>query len=233
METAVIIPARSGSKSISDKNLQTIIGRSLIEWAVEAGKHLVPASQVFVDTDSQQYANHAREFGAVVPFLRPTALASDETTDFASIASFCRRYGFTQDVVIVHLRPTTPLRDPAVLKGAIRLFERERHHWSSMRSVHEMAESAYKSFEMSSDRQLKPFGDVATSMEQSNRPRQSFPTTFSANGYVDLFPVSNIEKLGSLHGEKVFGYVTPVAIEIDSAFELELARALAPSLQLV
>ena len=82
------IPARSGSKGLKDKNIKQFCGKPLMAYTIEAAKESGLFSEVFVSTDSEQYANIARQYGADVPFLRSEALASDTaSTDDAVLAT--------------------------------------------------------------------------------------------------------------------------------------------------
>jgi N-acylneuraminate cytidylyltransferase len=91
---------------------------------------------------------------------------------------------------------------------------------TSLRSVHEMSESAYKTFEVSDQGLLKPIASV-TDGEKANLPRQAFPKTYQANGYVDVLNPEFILKEHKLHGDKIFAFKTPVVTEVDSPSDLE------------
>ncbi len=220
----VIVPARSGSKSIADKNLQIIQGHSLLGWAVRAASLAFPGTAVYVDTDSISYAEEGEKYGAMIPFLRPKSLAQDSTTDLESFTGFLEKLKSHKDALVVHLRPTTPLRAPAEISRAVETFEKHGKMFTSLRSVHEMSETAYKTFERSEAGMLNPLAKLVSSHDVANLPRQSFPSTFVANGYVDVFPVSNISQYGTLHGHQVYGFVTPPTLEVDSADDLQLIR---------
>lgn len=222
--TIVVIPARSGSKSMKDKNLQLVQGHSLLGWAVRIALLGLPKNSVYVDTDSPAYAEEAQKYGAQVPFLREKALALDSTSDFESFASLVSKLGLASNTLVVHLRPTTPLRVPAEVTNAVRIFNTLRNQATSLRSVHEMSETAYKTFERTTTGMLSPLSALVNSLETANLPRQSFPATFVANGYVDVFPAENIETTGTLHGDSIYGYVTPPTLEVDSPHDLEMIR---------
>ena len=87
---------------------------------------------------------------------------------------------------------------------------------TSLRSVHKMSESAFKSFEISNGGFLKRLGSDDFNIDISNNARQSFPDTYIANGYVDVLSVDFICKNGLLHGGRVKSMITPVITEIDT-----------------
>lgn len=224
MRIVTIVPARSGSKRIADKNLQEVQGISLLSWAIGLSKILDDSVPIFVDTDSPEYSLRAQESGAIVPFLRDESLASDTSSDFDTLSAFCSALELSPDTVILHLRPTTPLRSPDVVRRGVHTFADSADSFTSLRSVHKNPTSPYKAFEMGRNKQLKPLGGITKSMSDANLPTQAFPTTYLGNGYVDLFRVANLTKYGTLHGPRVLGFVTDFAIDIDDEEDLTQAR---------
>ena len=79
--TIAIIPARSGSKGVPDKNINLLGRYPLIAYSIAAAK-LAGIPRVIVSTDSEQYAEFAKRYGAEVPFLRPVELSEDNSTDY-------------------------------------------------------------------------------------------------------------------------------------------------------
>ena len=77
MRNIAIIPARSGSKGLKDKNIKLLNGKPMMAYSIEAAKKSGIFDCVHVSTDSGEYARIAREFGADVPFLRSDELSSD------------------------------------------------------------------------------------------------------------------------------------------------------------
>jgi N-acylneuraminate cytidylyltransferase len=211
-----IIPARSGSKGVRDKNIKSLRGHSLLEWSINAAKRSQLIDRVFISTDSLEYAQIGREHGAEVPFLRPDDISGDTASDLDFIIHAIEEFhkmGLEPDY-LVHIRPTTPIRDPDVIDAAISLFQ-NNNQFNSLRSVHKMSESSYKTLEIH-DGNLTPlalFGDTKT---DSNAPRQSFPDTYQANGYVDVLDTKFIMKNQEIHGKKILPFITDTAYEVDS-----------------
>jgi N-acylneuraminate cytidylyltransferase len=220
----VVIPARSGSKSIVDKNLQLVGKYSLLEHSILSAKSALPNVRVLVSTDSKAYADLAISCGAEVPYLRPRHLATDSSTDYDVFKDLVEQLeGLDEQTRIMHLRPTTPLRDPHVLiEACVTDFELDPS-WTSLRSVHEMSESAYKCFQIDSEGQLDSLAKSLNHVD-SNGPRQAFPKTYSANGYVDILRVGVINSTGSIHGGKIFPFQTSITLEVDSLEDLHLIR---------
>ena len=219
MKVFALVTARSGSKGVPDKNIKHIGGHSLLDWSIKSSLKTQSISQVYLSTDSQDYANIGKECGALVPFLRPKELASDTANDLDVIKHFLSVIDDKPDA-LVHIRPTTPLRDPSILDTAIVMFFNKKNELTSLRSVHEMSESAYKSFEVNDKGFLVTIGSVE-SAEKANLPRQAFPKTYVANGYVDILEPNYILKENKLHGDKILAFQTPVVTEVDSIEDLE------------
>lgn len=77
MKTVAVIPARIGSKRIPKKNIKFFLGKPMIAYSIEAAKDSGVFDKVIVSTDSEEIAVVAREYGAEVPFMRPSELAND------------------------------------------------------------------------------------------------------------------------------------------------------------
>jgi len=214
-----LVTARSGSKGVPDKNIKQIGGHSLLDWSIKLCLKSQIISQVYLSTDSENYANIGKECGALVPFLRPQELASDTTNDLDVIKHFLSVIDEKSDA-LVHIRPTTPLRDPLILNKAIEMFFSKKNELTSLRSVHEMSESAYKSFEVNDKGFLSTIGSMESG-DKANLPRQAFPKTYVANGYVDVLDPNYILKENKLHGDKILAFQTPVVTEVDSIEDLE------------
>jgi len=219
MDVFALVTARSGSKGIPDKNLKQIGNHSLLEWSIKSALKSSQIIKVFLSTDSAEYAKLGESFGAIVPFLRPAELASDTAVDFDVINHFLTEIKELPDAV-VHIRPTTPLRNPQIISDAVLNFMKLKNEITALRSVHEMSESAYKTFEVSDQGLLKPIASVSDG-EKANLPRQAFPKTYQANGYVDVLNPEFILKEHKLHGDKIFAFKTPVVTEVDSLTDLE------------
>ena len=117
-----IIPARGGSKGLPGKNIKELCGKPLIAWSIAAGLGSQYIDEVMVTTDSDEVARIARIFGASVPFMRPTELASDTATSFEAIKhaiDFYENELHKKFDYIVLLEPTSPLRDESDIDLAI------------------------------------------------------------------------------------------------------------------
>lgn len=120
---------------------------------------------------------------------------------------------------LIHLRPVVPLRDPKVIDAGIDAFINNAEA-TSLRSAHEMSETAYKKFEIKND-YFKAMGSNSFELDAMNDPRQNFPKTYDPNGYVDVLKTSFIVKNNRMHGNRVMPFITPKSYEVDTEEDFE------------
>lgn len=145
--TAVaLIPARSGSKRVADKNVRRLAGHPLIAYSIAAACSSGVFEDIVVSTDSERYARIARHYGAEVPFLRPAEIAGATSPDIEWVEltlSRLREAGREYDCFSI-LRPTSPFRKAETIRRAwdaflaetgvdsLRAVERCRQHPGKM-----------------------------------------------------------------------------------------------------
>lgn len=212
-----IIPARAGSKSIINKNIYEVANYPLIAYSIIASKLSKYISRTIVSTDSKEIANISLKYKAEIPFLRPIKLSQDNSTDLEWILHAIEWFNINEKDIpeyIVHLRPTTPLRDYNLIDKAIELFLNNKEA-TSLRSVQIIPESIYKCFEKEGN-YLKGLIKNRTD-EYYNLPRQNFPETYKPNGYIDIIKTSHIlQNKNNLHGNKILAFITEQVIDIDT-----------------
>jgi len=223
-----LIPARAGSKGVPNKNIRPLGGHPLIGWSIAVCASSKYIDEVIVSTDSAEYAEIANNYGAKTPFLRPSELSWDKSTDIEFVIHALEWFAShsTLPDYVVHIRPTTPFRTIEIIDAAIDVFLNSENK-TALRSVQLMSESAYKTFEISDEGLLRRLGNISTDLDIANNARQEFPATYIANGYVDVLSTSFILKNNLLHGNKVLPFITPRVNEVDTeedfnALEIEL-----------
>lgn len=220
-----IIPARGGSKSIPKKNIVNLGGFPLIAYSIAAAKLSKKINRVIVDTDSEEIAVISKKFGAEIPYLRPKEFATDTSADLDFMNHAIEWFQKNEKEIpdyIVHLRPTTPLRDPSHIDEAIEKMTKNKEA-TSLRSGHEIRESPYKLFGISNDFFTGLFPQDKRP-EYWNLPRQAFPPVYQPDGYVDIVIPEFILKMGKLHGPKILSYISPDTGEIDKMEDLKFAE---------
>ena len=218
-----IIPARSGSKGVPGKNIKLLGGIPLFAFSIIAAKMMPSVSRVIVSTDSEEYAQIAKDYGAEVPFLRPNEISGDKSTDFDLFLHALNWFKENENLIpeyILHLRPTTPLRNPQIMEDAVKLFIENKNLASSLRSGHSAPESPYKWFLKDDENYFKGLRDDLTP-EKVNLPRQSFPSVYIPDGYIDILKSSVILTTGTLHGDKMLVFESPFCVEVDTKDDFE------------
>jgi N-acylneuraminate cytidylyltransferase len=223
-----VIPARSGSKGVVDKNIKLLAGHPLIAYSIAVARLANGIERTIVSTDSEEYASIAREYGAEVPFLRPDEISGDTSTDYDFVRHLldwmlCNEGNMPK--YLVHLRPTTPLREGNYIDAAINRIKKTDSA-TALRSVHEMSESAYKAFEIE-EGCLKSIGSNSFALDAANDPRQKFEKTYQANGYVDVIKTAYVIENNKLHGDHVIAFVTPHVVEVDTVDDFTYLEYLA------
>ncbi len=127
MKILIIVPARSGSVRLPNKNLRLLGGRPLIDWTVKFANNLLYKSDILVSTDSDEIAKLAKKAGAFVPWLRPSNIStsyskSEEVVDHA--LSWYEKNVAEVDGVLL-LQPTSPFRSIESANTQIKIFRGE------------------------------------------------------------------------------------------------------------
>ena len=223
-EVLALVPARSQSKGIPDKNIADFCGRPLLAYAVEQAKACPLVGRVIVSTDSERYAEIARGFGAETPFLRPAEISRDDSTDlecFQHALAWLARHEGRLPVLIVHLRPTHPNRTPEQIARAITLL-REHPEWDSVRSVAPAPASPFKMWFPRPDGTMEP-AVTGPLNDAHSLPRQTLPPAYLSNGSIDVIRSRTIREQGSMAGERVGAFLMTDLHDIDTPAQLAQA----------
>jgi N-acylneuraminate cytidylyltransferase len=223
MKILAIIPARSGSKGVPDKNIRPLAGHPLLALSIAAAKLSRRIDRVLVSTDSEEYAAIARRYGAEVPFLRPAELARDDSPDIEFILHalhWLQQHEGAVPDYLVHLRPTCPNRDPAILDRAVEAILDDAEA-TSLICVHPVEYPPCKYYKIDEQGVLRGYmGD-----EYVNRPRQLCPQAYQGNGHADIYRTDSILAAGSLLGDTVLPFVCPDPGDIDTEETFRLLDA--------
>jgi N-acylneuraminate cytidylyltransferase len=127
MSTVACIFARAGSKGIPNKNIRIFNGKPLITWTIQTALQVKLIDQIYVSTDSEEIADIAKLAGAIVPFIRPKELASDESPEWLSWQHFLRYFKNTSGdlpEIFVSLPTTSPLRSISDIENCLKEFKK-------------------------------------------------------------------------------------------------------------
>lgn len=225
MKILAIIPARSGSKSIKNKNIVSFRGKPLLAHSVLSAVNSSKIDKVIVSTDSTYYKKVAESYGAEVPFLRPKKFSSSKSLDIEYIkhcCNFLRKLKYFPEIVVL-LRPTTPNRKVMVIEKGIKYFLKNINKFDSMRSVSFFNQPPYKMFKIKNNR-LVGFFDNQLKGEYFSQPRQNFPQTYLPNGYIDIYkPSFFLNEKNNLCG-RILPFITEETLDIDEKKDLQLKK---------
>ena len=206
-----VIPARSGSKGIPDKNIKLFKGKPLISWSIEQAKKSKYNMRIIVSTDSEDYANISKQYGAECPFIRPKNISKDNSTDY-ELFNHCIDWLASNEKyepdIILQLRPTQPCRKVDDIDKCLNIFLKNLEEYDSLRTVVEIEKSPFKMYTIDDENQmLKPlFRKIEGITEPYNQGRQFLPKSYLHNGYIDIFK-STIIKYRTISGNNIYPYV--------------------------
>ncbi len=226
-EVMALIPARGGSKSVPRKNLLPVAGKPLIAYSILHAQACPSISRIVVSTDDDEIAEVARRYGAEVPFKRPAEAATDTATDLQvfqhALAWFAERQYAPE--LVVHLRPTGPVRQTELIERAVQQML-DCPEADSLRSVGTAEQTPYKMWRIEGSR-LTPLLEFPGHPEAHSMPRQKLPPVYWQNGYVDIVRPRTILELNSMTGRVVLPFVVEGKIVeldyVDQIPALELA----------
>jgi len=227
-EVLAVIPARSGSKGISHKNIRPFQGLPLLAHSVIQARESALITRVILSTDTAEYARIGREYGAEVPFLRPALISGDLSTDlevFVHALEWLEREEGYQPEICVHLRPTYPLRRVADIDAMIRILL-DHPHLHSARSVVAASETPFKMWFRDASGVLQPVvpGPIP---DAHSLPRQMLPPVFLQNACIDVIRSQVIRERRSMTGDRVYGYLMDANFDIDTEHDFQAAVAAA------
>ena len=212
-----IIPARSGSKGLKDKNIKELNGKPLLVYAILAAQKTKLFDTIHVSTDSVEYAEIAKKWGADEPFLRSAEFAADDATTWDAVKYVLSEYskrGQTFDTVTV-LQPTSPLRTQYDIKRAFQFFEDKKANMIS--SVCEMDHSPLWSNTLPENLSMEEFEDE----QLAYLPRQALPTYYRENDAIYILKVNHLLNAHNIYKDKCFAYIMDPLHSVDIDCELD------------
>ena len=213
-----IIPCRSGSKGLKNKNIIKVFGRPLVYYSIYFAQQCKFINKIIVSTDSKIYKNIAKKYGILPTPTRPKKISKNNSLDI-DFVKFELNYlkkneNYIPDIVVI-LRPTSPLRKIKILKKAVNIIVKNKKI-DSVRSISEMNKTIYKSWKLNKGNYLSSvIKNDSKFKEPYNAPRQELKKFYYQNAVYDLFNVKVLNK-NLLSGKNIYGILTDENIDIDS-----------------
>lgn len=221
-----IIPARGGSKGIPRKNVRLLGGKPLLAYSIEHALQARQVNRTVVSTDDAEIAEIARQYGAEVPFLRPSEISQDLSTDLEvfthALEWLAENEGYVPNVC-VHLRPTYPIRKVEDIDKVIQILL-DNPDIDSVRSIVPASATPMKMWFMQKDGLLSPVVN-AEIREAYNLPRQLLPQAYMQNACIDAVRARVITEMKSMTGDRIYGYLMDENFDIDNLAQLRRVEA--------
>ena len=224
MKILAVIPARGGSKGLLRKNVLPLAGKPLIAHSIAAAKLAGCIDRIIVSTDDAEIAAVAAEYGAEVPFIRPSALADDTASGTAvaihAIEHLIASENYRPDLVLF-LQPTSPLRSGDDIRAAVNLGTRQGLPVIGLKPVTQYPQWMKR---IGGDGRIHPlFPDLAVA-----DTRQELPASYLVNGAIYLTTTDFLLEHRSFHEPAPLPYLMPAerSVDIDTLSDFALAEHL-------
>lgn len=227
-----LIGARSGSKSVPDKNILPLAGKPLIGWIIEKAKKSKYLNRVVVSTDSEKYAEIARSFGAETPFIRPKEFAADTSTDMDWVGhalSWLEKNENYKPDIVVRMFPTVPLQAVEDIHSVIEELFKDPEADSAV-VIAEATQPPMKAMKLVNDSRggkylVGYFSGKGTDATASLR--QSYERAYHRANIIAFRP-EVMARTNSMTGDRVRPHIIPQerAVDIDSPMDFYIAEQL-------
>ena len=221
MKNLAIIPARSGSKGIKDKNIRCLCGKPLMAYSIEAALQSGKFEEVMVSTDSEKYAAIAKQYGASVPFLRSDATASDTARSWDMVDEVLHNYKTLgrEFNTFCLLQPTSPLRNAEDIVAAYSLYEDKANF--AVVSVCEAEHSPLWCGHLPETNEFINFVD-----EKDLKQRQAGQKFYRLNGAIYIVNIEKFKTERNLYRKGSFAYIMSQekSVDIDTEMDFKFAE---------
>ncbi len=217
-----IIPARGGSKRLPGKNIKLLCGKPLIAWTIEAALESKVFDHVFVSTDCDEIAQVAKVFGAEVPFLRPTEIATDTATTndvVTHLVAWFEEEHNREVTTVAILQPTSPLRNAQHIQESFKVMRDKQAE--AIVSVCELEHPIQFCNKLGSDGSMDNFID-----SKNLKRTQELEPYYRINGAIYIFNREYVSKLSELYSEGTYSYLMSsyLSVDIDTEYDFKLAE---------
>jgi CMP-N-acetylneuraminic acid synthetase len=229
MNVVGFVFARAGSKGLPGKNILSIGGKPLIAWSIECALKVSRIERLIVSTDSPEIASIARDYGAEIPFMRPSRLATDESPEWDSwkhALNYLKESTGTLPNIMISIPPVAPLREPVDIENC--LSEYDKGSSDVVITVTESRRNPY--FNMVKSLPDKKYGLVSAPDSLIHR-RQDVPIIYDVTTVCYVANSEFVISHNSIFEGRVGAVRVPSerSIDIDTPLDFQLAEYLMKS----
>jgi CMP-N-acetylneuraminic acid synthetase len=215
-----IIPARSNSKRVKNKNIINFRNKPLMAHTILHSIQSKYINRTIVSTDSQAYANIAKSYGAEILFLRPKNISRDNSTDlqcFNHCLNFLKiKENYIPDI-IVHLRPTYPIRSKGLIDSCIRkLLSKKKYHL--LKTICKSEIPIEKMWYMRKNKEI--YNPITKNTLKHSLPDQSLNQSYCQNGSVDVIRIKYFS-LKQKKKNKILGFLMKENFDINTYYDVK------------
>jgi CMP-N,N'-diacetyllegionaminic acid synthase len=229
-EIWAIIPARSGSKSLKNKNIKIFLGKPLIAHSLISAKNNNLIDKVIFSSDSNKYISIAKKYKCDYYNKRSEKNSRDKSTDydvFKEIVTFFIKKKVSLPKFLIHFRPTCPIRNDITITKAIQIFKKKHKSYSSLKSVSLNSHNSLKDYFIRKNQLFSINKKINSDIDKVNIPRNNLEKTYIGNNVVDIYKTENILKKNLL-GNQVYPFLTnEIFFDIDSQKDFKIAEIIA------
>jgi CMP-N,N'-diacetyllegionaminic acid synthase len=223
-----LIPARSGSKRVIDKNARVLGGHPLMAYAIAAARASGVFDAVICSTDTGRLARIAHHYGAEIPFLRPAEFATSTSPDIEWVEDMLKRLkaeGRTYDCFSI-LRPTSPFRTADTIKRAWAAFLAEEGV-DSLRAVEKVSQHPGKMWMVQGKRMLPLLPHGPKEQPWHSSQMAALPEVFVQNASLEIAWSRVVFDGRTIAGSSVMPFFTDEAegFDINNQYDWDYAEA--------
>jgi len=205
-----LIPARSGSERIKNKNIKLLNKKPLLAYSILSAKKTNLFDKIIVSTDSTKYKDIAVKYGAEVPCLRKKKYSGSSSPDFFWVKDLLEHFE-KKNIFFSHffiLRPTSPFRTYKTIIRAWRKFCNSK--CDSLRAVEQIKQRPEKMWTLDQN-YLKPYIKklkIINNQPHYNMQSKVFKKIFIQNASLEISKVSVLKKYKTITGKKIVPFFT-------------------------
>ena len=220
----VIIPARSGSKGLVNKNIMDLDGKPLLSWPIESALKSKYVDRTIVSTDSEEYSQIAGRYGAEVPFIRPRNISHDSSTSIEVIEHAINHIDLLALDIVILLEPTSPFTTSSDIDDCLEMFMKNKSCTSLIGISKSDKFHPDFSLKLNESNFIVNYSDSLS----AHISRQKVSNVYYPDGSIYISYINDLMKEKTFYHDKTIGYLFPKYknIEIDDIYDFRYAESL-------